>query len=137
MKAKILIIMISLLVVSIMIFSSPSNDVDFVPVTMEDLNQDFLEVINQIEEQNIYFITKGKTIILYSNMGKSGLYTYPYAEIKQEDNKLIVNVKSHMAASDEYVKEILIASLKIKRLPKEIETTFLGEKTNYEIINLD
>jgi uncharacterized protein YxeA len=138
MKVKILIIFIAVLIAFIsVLFVVKSRDIDFDVVKVEELDNDFQDTIKQIKEQNTYFIIKDKTIVVYSNLGKSGLYTYPYAEIIQEKNKLTVNIKSHMAADERYVKEILIVRINnIKQLPNEFETTFLDQKTNYKIIDL-
>lgn len=136
MKVKIIMILILLIAITTLIFTLQSEDVDYEQVKIEELDIDFQNAINQINEKNIYFITQGETVILYTNLSKSGLYTYPYAEIKQKRDRLIVNINSHMATNDQFVKEILIARINIKHLPGEIETTFLDEKTNYTIINL-
>jgi hypothetical protein len=134
---RVKLILMILIAATLLIFTLQSDVVDFDQVKVEDLNKDFQDTIKQIKEQNIYFITKDKTIIFYSNLGKSGMYTYPYAEIIKNNDKLIVNIKSHMATDDQYVKEILIGRINLKTLPKEIETSFLDQKANYRIINLD
>lgn len=138
MKYKILIIFTVVLIACIaIIITIKSEDIEFDEVRVEELDKDIQDTIKQIKEQKTYFIIKDKTIVLYSNLSKSGLYTYPYAEIIQKKSKLIVNIKSHMAADEQYIKEILIVRIKnIKQLPKEFETTFLDQKTDYKIIDL-
>ncbi|WP_438449497.1 hypothetical protein [Gorillibacterium sp. sgz5001074] len=138
MKYKILILSIAVLIASISVFIIfKSGDIDFDVVKVEELDKDIQDTIKQINEQNTYFIIKDKTIVVYSNLGKSGLYTYPYVEIKQEDGKLVVNINSHMAADEQYVKEILIVRINnIKKLPDDFGTTFLGQKTDYKIKDL-
>jgi hypothetical protein len=137
MKVRFTIILMLFIGLATLIFTLQSDDVDFDQVKIEDLDKDIQNAIKQIKEYNIYFITKNRTIILYSNLGKSGMYTYPYADIKKKGDKLIVNVKSNMAANDQFVKEILVVRINIKQLPQEIETTFLDKKINYSIINLN
>jgi hypothetical protein len=137
MKVRFTIILMLFIGLATLIITLQLKDVDFDQVKIEDLDDDIQNAIKQIKEQNIYLITKNRTIILYSNLGKSGMYTYPYAEIKRKGDKLIVNIKSKMAADEEFVKEILVVRINIKHLPQEIETTFLDQKTNYRIINLN
>lgn len=137
MKVRVIIITSLLIMLSVIIFTfQSSKKALFEQIEIEDLDKEFQHTINQIKEQNIYFIARGKTIILYSNLGKSGMYTYPYAEIKMARNKLIVDIKSRDAASEEYIKEILTVRLNIDHLPEEIEASFLDQKINYKVINI-
>lgn len=139
-KYKFLILFAALLLVSISIFILVKSDeigFNVVKIKMEELDKEIQDTIEQINEQNTFFIIKDKTIVVYSNLGKSGLYTYPYAEIKQERGKLVVNIKSHMAADQQYGKEILLVKItNIKKFPDDYETSFLGKKTSYRIIDL-
>lgn len=114
---KILIALCAAVLAVIIFFLTRSSDVAFEPLSLEELDADFQDSIEHIEAPGIYFITKDDTLVLYSNLGKSGLYTYPYAEISQERNKLVVNIKSQFAQTDEMVKENLIGRIDLKKLP--------------------
>jgi hypothetical protein len=106
-------------------------------IHLNELDIDFQNAINQLRTKpNIYLITKGSNIILYSNLQKSGLYTFPYAVLKKDGEKLIIQIESHLTADEDYPKDELIARINLTQLPNQIEASFLGYKTEYKIITL-
>ena len=137
MKAKILLILVAIVSFAFIFFVMQSDDVDFKPMTIEELNPDIQNAIYQIEASGVYFIIQEDTTILYSSLGKSGMYTYPFAEIKQNDGKLTIKINSKSSPSDQDVQEGLIGRIDIKKLPEDIEISFLGQAVDYKIINLD
>jgi hypothetical protein len=141
MKYKIYIITTLILITFVAILLAiNSRKIEFEEVRVEELDKDIqlaIEQINKDYDQNIFFIIKDKTIIVYSNLSKSGMYTYPYAEIIQRKNKLVVNIKSDFTRDVKHDSEIVIVKINnINKLPDEIETTFLDKQTDYEIIDL-
>jgi hypothetical protein len=137
MKARLSVILLLIISLSILVITLKSEDIIYEQVKVEELDIDIQNVIKQINEQNIYFIIKDSIIILYSNLGKSGMYTYPSAIIKKKGDKLTVNIKSNMATDDEFVKEELFVRIYMNRLPKEINASFLGKQImDYKIIDV-
>lgn len=65
------------------------------------------------------------------------MYTYPFAEIKQNDGKLTIEINSKSSPIDQDVQEGLLGRIDIKKLPEDIEISFLGQAVDYKIINLD
>ncbi|GEM_PF-5398144 len=129
-----------LITLVVMLLTINSRNVEFEEVRVEELDKDIqllIEQINKDYDRNIFFIIKNKTIIVYSNLSKSGMYTFPYAEIIQRKNKLVVNIKSGFARDVEHDSENVIVKINnYNKLPDEIETTFLDKQTDYEIIDL-
>lgn len=136
-KRQALIAILLLMLATIIIYTIQPKEVAFEQLQIEDLDAEIQSAIHQTHEQGIYFFVKDQTIILYSNLSKSGLYTYPYAEITSKSNKLFVKVESELAPSDEMVKENLIGRVDLKKLPEVIEASFLGGKVESKIIRLD
>lgn len=112
----------------------PARSIGYEQVKVEDLQEEVQDRIAQIKEPNIYLITKDDAVILYSSLGKSGMYTYPQAEIQTKGKKLIVAITSKSNPGPEDAKEILIAKLHLDRLPSEVEASFLGNRVDYERI---
>ncbi|MBH5316852.1 hypothetical protein I6N90_03380 [Paenibacillus sp. GSMTC-2017] len=137
MRVKIIGLLVAVIAATVLIFTFQSNKVGFEEVKVEQLDEEFQAIIKQLDKPNIYFITKGKTIILYSTLSKSGMYTYPFAEIVRNKDQLIVNISSHLPGSVENKSELLIGKLDLKKLPKDIDASFLSQKVDHEIINLD
>ncbi|WP_337097995.1 hypothetical protein [Paenibacillus sp. YIM B09110] len=106
-------------------------------VAIEQLDPQFQSAIKQLAEPNVYFIEKDSSIILFSNLSKSGMYTYPLADIKLSGEKLIVTITSHSNPDEHTSKEGLFVKLALEQLPDDIEVTFLDQQvSNYEVIKL-
>ncbi|MDF2651148.1 MAG: hypothetical protein K0Q73_6953 [Paenibacillus sp.] len=137
MKAKLFIIFLVIVAVPILVWILMPGQIKYEEVKLEELDKTVQNAIEQLSEPNVYFIMKDSIVVLYSNLGKSGMYTYPTAEVVKKRDQLTVKIKSNMAVNDPFVKEVLIAKMSMQRLPDQIEAFYEGQKTNHKIINLN
>jgi hypothetical protein len=136
MKYQFLLIISVIVLVGILYLIYQSKDAAYQEVRIEELDKEIQDTINQIDEPNIYFIYDGKTIVLFSNLGKSGMYTFPSAEIYHKRDLLTVNIKSSMAHNDQFIKDTLLAKINMNKLPKEIKASYEGKPIHYKVIKL-
>ncbi|SEU19664.1 hypothetical protein [Paenibacillus sp. NFR01] len=129
-------VLFALVVFTVIQLYKPACSIGYEQVKVEDLQEEVQDQIAQIKEPNIYLITNDDAVILYSTLGKSGMYTYPQAEIQTKGKKLIVDITSKSNPGPEDTKENLIAKLHLDRLPSEVEASFLGNRVDYERIDI-
>lgn len=142
MKVKAAIVLIVLLSIIFIIFSSKSKEIGYETVSRQQVDINTLGIRNYVgllsEEPNVYFFTKGSEVIMYSNLKKSDFDNYKVADIKMKANKLIVDINGEESQKSKELNEDLIVRIFIDTLPKEVEVKFLGKKiTDYKVIEAD
>lgn len=118
-------------------FAFKANELKYEQISFEQLeNVGVQNLIGALSEPNVYFIMMDSSIVLYSNLQKSGMYTYPKAKIGMKDNKLKIDITTDKDPTVSSVKEGLFVKLYMDKLPDQINITFMGQKiSKYEIIN--
>ncbi|MCU6707291.1 hypothetical protein M6D81_01100 [Paenibacillus sp. J5C_2022] len=84
-------------------------------------------------EPNVYFAVMDGNVIMYCNMGKSGLYTHPVATVKKRGDVLSVQIDSNPKRA--LTNEDILIEIDLDKLPGKIEVYVLGEPVNdYRVI---
>ncbi|MEO3944271.1 hypothetical protein [Gorillibacterium sp. CAU 1737] len=124
---------VAIVIIAILVNPFATKKVKVEQVTLEQVEDIGLRnLIGMLTEPNVYFFETDSSVILYSTMGKSGLYTYPTADIKLKGKRLVVDITSNQKTA--LTKEGLLVKMDLKSLPEDISVRFLGGNVpNYQV----